>query len=201
MANVCRFLAVLLLLLTSGCFGFTYERYKDGVPEPVDGAKKLVPDEATVPEALETLGPPDLVLRVWNRDRFYWTVWDGDYFKFRLTLQYPGSDQLTARDLFILTDGDESLRFARLDFDREGVLREAAFYDNRLGTGGNYGLVDDALVRNYLEDTDRALQVRQQPSDEKSDIKKGKSPPLEEPEGSDDSDDDKDDETDETEEA
>ncbi|MEN8149742.1 MAG: hypothetical protein ABFS86_07950 [Planctomycetota bacterium] len=169
-----RTLFALALLFAGGCVGFTFERSKDGVPEPVEDAKALVPGETTLADALAALGPPDLVLRTWNRDRCYWVCWDSDYFKFRVALWYPGVEQAASRDLFILTDGDESLRFARLDFDEEGVLRETAHVETPLDRSGEYGMIEDAIVSNYLEDRERALGVRQQPSDEKSDEKKGK---------------------------
>ncbi|MHC4473267.1 MAG: hypothetical protein ACYS99_20170, partial [Planctomycetota bacterium] len=63
-------------------------------------------------------------------------------------------------------------KLARLDFDREGVLRERQVLYTELDRDGKYVGLESGAVTQFLEDRERALLAGQERSDDKRDAKK-----------------------------
>ena len=169
--------AILLLalpLLLGGCFGLSLERATDGPKTPVELAANLVLNESTLNETVETVGPPDLVIRVTERDRVYYVAWDSDYLKFVFSIGLPFGGSERSKDLFVWTRGTEDLKLVRLDYDRGGVLREKQVIDEPQERDGKYVGLENSAITQFLEDRERALRIRQPVTDAKTDWKKGK---------------------------
>ena len=172
-----RVLALLALcLLCAGCPGFRYERATDGFMSTVGRAGALEVGRATLPGTLAELGPPDILLRTADRDRAYYLARDTDYFKFVLSAGLPPGNSSWSQDLFVWATGTENLRFARLDFDRDGVLRERQVIDEDFDRDGKYVGMENVAVEQLFEDRELALGAGGERSDDKKDRKKA-SPP------------------------
>lgn len=146
-------------LLLAGCVGFAYESAKVGTPAPVLEARRLEPGRTTLKEAFERLGPPDLLLRAGAVDRAYWTSWGSSWFKFVLSGEIPLTRGGVSWDAFILSLGSEDLRMARLEFGRDGVLRDLQLLDLETSRDGQSVALDNRIVENFLEDRTRALRA------------------------------------------
>ncbi|MHC4861119.1 MAG: hypothetical protein ACYTDY_13620, partial [Planctomycetota bacterium] len=127
---------------------------------------------ATLPETLETLGPPDILLRTRDRDRADYLARDTDYFKVVISWGVPPGDNNWSKDFIVWDFGTENLKFARMDFDRRGVLRERQLIDEDFDQEGRYVLLENAAVEQFLEDRERALGAGGERSDDKRDAKK-----------------------------
>ena len=155
--------AVLLLLLPAGgCVSVKYERTRIGMPRPVVDARRLEPGKATLREALEKLGPPDLMLRAGHIDRAYWVAWDGSNVRLDVSL----SLRALSWDAFILGIGSEELRLARLEFDRAGILRSAQITDFESSREGEYVAIHNRIASTFLEDRERLLLVLEEDDDD-----------------------------------
>ena len=151
-------LLAFLGLSLGGCVSIEWEGRKTNLPQPVLESRRLRPGETTLRQALELLGPPDLLVQTGTVDRIYYTCWDSDYVK--LVVSAP--ILLAARrsvDAFILGFGSEELRLVRLEFDRKGILQDLQRLDTPLSRNGQYVALDNQIVQNFLEDRERALRV------------------------------------------
>jgi hypothetical protein len=155
-------LPVLLLLPAAGCVSLRYERARIGSARPVVDARRLETGKATLKEALEKLGPPDLILRAGHIDRAYWVAWDTTNLKLDVSL----SLRQFSWDAFILGLGSEDLRLARLEFDRQGILRYAQVTDFESSREGEYVAIHNRIASTFLEDTTRMLGVIEEDDDE-----------------------------------
>src|SRR6185436_10271853 len=116
-------LSALLPLLGSGCLSFSLEGARDNRPHAMVRVHRLESGRTTLREALERLGPPDLILRVGEVDRLYYVSWDSLHFKLSISLPVPVPGRSMSTDAFVLGVGSEDLRLALLEFDRRGILR------------------------------------------------------------------------------
>ena len=155
-------LPVLLLLPAAGCVSLQYDRARIGTPRAVVDARRLEPGKATLKEALEKLGPPDLMLRAGHIDRVYWVAWDTTSLKLDVSL----SLRQFSWDAFILGIGSEDLRLARLEFDRQGILRYAQITDFETSRGGEYVAIHNRIASTFLEDKERMLMVIEEDDDD-----------------------------------
>ncbi len=153
-------------LLLGGCVGFAYESSRVGTPAPVLEARLLEPGRTTLKEALERLGPPDLILRAGMVDRAYWTSWSSSYFKFVLSGEVPLTRGGLSWDGLILSLGSEDLRMARLEFGKGGVLRDVQLLDLQTSRDGESVALDNRIVENFLEDRGRALHALETDDDD-----------------------------------
>lgn len=159
-------LPVLISLACTGCIHFKLERVRDGSPEQVLKSARLLPGKTTLHQTIVQAGPPDVMLRAGHVDRLYYTAWDSDYFKFVISAELPVS-RATSADVYTQTLGWEDLHLARLEFDREGVLRDvqtAVFKQSR--NGRHFLPVKDAVWSQYLEDKTRALALSEMDDDD-----------------------------------
>jgi hypothetical protein len=138
----------------------------------VGRAETLEIGRATLPETLETLGPPDILLRTADRNRAYYLARDTDYWKFVLSVGLPPGNSSWSQDIFVWSLGTENLQFARLDFDRSGVLRERQLIDEDFDRDGKYIMLENAAVERFFEDRALALGAGGERSDDKKDAKK-----------------------------
>lgn len=152
----------LLLLASAGCVSLQYDRTRIGTPRAVVDARLLVPGKATLKEALERLGPPDLLLRAGHTDRAYWVAWDTTSLKLDVSL----SLRQFSWDAFILGVGSEDLRLARLEFDRQGILRYAQVTDFETSREGEYVAIHNRIASTFLEDKERLLMVVEEDDDD-----------------------------------
>lgn len=161
-----RLTPCLLIPLLGACVGLRYERVLDGRGRFMVDSNAVRKDETTLPEVLERMGPPDLILRAGRVDRAYYVSWDADYLKFTAGASIPLGGRNVSWDLFILTLGGEELKLVRLEFDRGGVLRDFQRTTFELARSGQYITLDDRIVSTFLEDKARALRVREEDDDE-----------------------------------
>jgi len=154
------------LLALQGCVGFRFESQRVGTARPVAEARKLETGRTTLRDALERLGPPDLILRAGHVDRAYYVAWDSDYFKLAIAVGIPIGTRNLSWDAFILAVGSEDLQLARLEFDRAGVLRNLQTIAFETSRGGEYFALDNRIVSTFLEDRQRALQIFEEDDDE-----------------------------------
>ena len=115
-------LSALLPLLGAGCLSFSLDGARDNRPHAMVRVHRLEPGKSTLREALDRLGPPDLILRVGEVDRLYYASWDSLHFKMSLSIPVPVPGRSMSTDAFILGLGSEDLRLVRLEFDRQGIL-------------------------------------------------------------------------------
>ena len=158
--------ALLLVLPLAGCFHARWDGLREGSAQAVIDARRLAPGTSTMKEALALLGPPDLALRVGLVDRFYYVSWDTSYLKFEMSAPVPLPTRNVSADVFILSLGDEAMRMARLDFDRGGVLKVLQTGDFESTNNGQYFVLDNRIVSNFLEDRARALHIAENDDDE-----------------------------------
>jgi len=163
---------ILACFLCAGCPGLRYERSTDGFARTVERASALEVGSATLPKTLETLGPPDILLRTADRDRAYYLARDADYYKFVLSVGLPPGNSSWSQDIFVWALGTENLKFARLDFDRTGILRERQLIDEDFDRDGKYVMLENTAVEQLLEDRELALGAGGERSDDKKDAKK-----------------------------
>jgi hypothetical protein len=163
-----RHLAAVAALLPGimGCVGLTYEREIDGSWAFTASSTGLEPGRTTLRDALGRLGPPELILRVGDKDRAYWAAWDADYLKFIVGLSVPIAGRSVSWDFYIHTWGGEDLYLVRMEFDRAGVLRdfqETTFIASR---SGQYVSLDNRVVSTFIEDRDRMLRLVEEDDDD-----------------------------------
>ncbi len=161
-----RAAALLLVLPLAGCLHARWDGLREGSARAVVDARRLSPGKSTMKEALDLLGPPDLALRAGQVDRFYYVSWDTSFLKFELSAPVPLPSRSVSWDVFILSLGAEELRLARLDFDREGLLRVLQAGNFESSNNGQYFVLDNRLVSNFLEDRARALHITENDDDE-----------------------------------
>jgi hypothetical protein len=157
---------LLLPLALAGCLHVRWESRKEGLPRAVVEAARLKPGTSTMKETLDRLGPPDLALRAGDVDRFYYVSWDTSYAKFDVSAPIPVTSRGVSLDVFILSLGAEDLRLARLDFDRQGRLKVLQVGDFGASNNGQYFILDNRVVENFLEDRARALGIVENDDDE-----------------------------------
>lgn len=150
----------------SGCLHVDWEARREGSAKPVIEAQRLKPGLTRMEEVLRRLGPPDLALRAGLIDRFYYVSWDTSYAKLDVSAPIPLPSRTVSYDIFILSLGDEELRLARLDFDRQGVLQGLQAGDFLATNNGQYFVLDNRIVSNFLEDRSRALGIVENDDDE-----------------------------------
>lgn len=155
-----------LLPALAGCLSFALEGSRDNLPRALLEVHKLEAGRTTLREALERLGPPDLLLRVRELDRLYYVSWDSFHFKFSISAPLPIPGRSTSADAFILGIGSEEFRLARLEFDRQGILRYVQTGDFVSTTHGEYFAIDNRIVETFLEDRARALGLAAQDDDD-----------------------------------
>jgi len=154
------------LPLLGGCLSFSLEGSRDNLPRALLQIHKLEAGRTTLREALEKLGPPDVLLRVHELDRLYYVSWDSLHFKFSISAPIPIPGRSASTDAFILGVGSEEFRLARLEFDRQGILRYIQTGDFSSTTHGEYFAIDDRIVATFLEDRARALGLVPQDYDD-----------------------------------
>jgi hypothetical protein len=152
-------LSALLPLLGSGCISFSLDGSRDNLPSVMRKVHRLEAGRSTLREALERLGPPDLILRVGEVDRLYYASWDSISFKLSVSAPVPVPGRSMSTDVFILGVGSEELRLVRLEFDRKGILRAVQTGEFSSSTDGEYFVIDDRIVSNFIEDRARALTM------------------------------------------
>ena len=162
------FLGLLAVLAHGGmgCLSLSYERDLMGKGAFLVDATPLTPGESTLQDVLDRLGPPDLILRAGYIDRAYYVSWDSEYLKFVLGATIPTAGRSFSWDLFILALGGEEMRLARLEFDRNGVLRDLQRTTFEASRGGQYFSIHDRIVSTFLEDRQRALWLKEEDDDE-----------------------------------
>ena len=151
-------LLLVLCLLQTGCINFRWEDQRVGTPEPVEKANALQVGKTTLAETLARLGPPDLLLKRTDVNRAYYTYWESDYFKLVVRISVPAVRNISV-DVFSMTWGDEELHYARLDFDRNGILVEMHIDKLIYDHNSQAYAVDNAVVGNFLENKARALEA------------------------------------------
>ncbi len=161
-----RVAALVPVLLLAGCLHAQWDGLREGSAQAVVDARRLAPGRSTMKDALDLLGPPDLALRAGEVDRFYYVSWDTSFLKFEVSAPVPLPSRNVSWDVFILSLGAEELRLARLDFDRAGVLRVLQAGDFESSNNGQYFVLDNRLVSNFLEDRARALHITEKDDDE-----------------------------------
>ena len=162
-------------LLGSGCLSFSLEGARDNRPHAMVRIHRLESGRSTLREALERLGPPDLILRVGEVDRLYYVSWDSLHFKLSLSLPVPVPGRSMSTDAFVLGVGSEDLRLALLEFDRRGILRLVETGEFSSSQDGEYFAIDDRIIVNFLEDRSRVLaMVDEDEDDEDEDLKRKK---------------------------
>ena len=62
-------LSLVLPLALAGCFSLSVEGTRDGLPRAMIALHKLKTGTSTLRDALQQLGPPDILLRVGDVDR------------------------------------------------------------------------------------------------------------------------------------
>jgi hypothetical protein len=154
------------LVALQGCIGFRFQSERVGTARPVAEARGLEPGKTTLPEVLERLGPPDLILRAGDVDRAYYVAWDSDYFKLVLQVGIPVGSRNLSWDAFILAIGSEDFQLARLEFDRAGVLRSLQAGSFETSRSGEYFALDNRIVENFIEDRRRALELVESDDDD-----------------------------------
>lgn len=154
------------LLLLAGCVHVDWESFREGTARPVVDAPRLKTGASTMKDALELLGPPSLALRAGHVDRFYYVSWDAAFGKLEISVPIPAASRSLSLDAFILSLGAEDLRLARLDFDRDGVLRVLAIGDFGSSNNGQSFALDSRVVSNFLLDRSRSQVVRENDDDE-----------------------------------
>lgn len=154
------------LPLLGGCLSFALEGSRDNLPHALLRVHKLEAGRTTLREALERLGPPDVLLRVRDLDRLYYVSWDSLHFKFSISAPVPFPGRSMSTDAFILGIGSEEFRLARLEFDRQGILRYVQTGDFVSTTHGEYFAIDNRIVETFLEDRARALGMTAQDDDD-----------------------------------
>jgi len=165
-----RMLASLgVLLTTGGCLSFTVEGGRDGVPHGVNQVHRLEPGVSTLKDVLQMLGPPDLLLRVGRISRLYYIAWDGVHYKFTVSAPVPLPARSVSTDAFILGLGAEDLRLARLEFDRDGILRVVQNGTFSNSTDGEYIAIDNRVVEGFIEDRGRMLVLADTDDDDDDD--------------------------------
>jgi hypothetical protein len=154
------------LPVLGGCVSFALEGSRDNLPDAILKVHKLQAGKSTLREALERLGPPDVLLRVRDFDRLYYVAWDSLSFKFSISAPIPFPGRSMSTDAFILGIGSEEFRLARLEFDRQGILRYVQTGDFVSTTHGEYFAIDNRIVETFLEDRARALGMAAQDDDD-----------------------------------
>ena len=161
-----RIAVPVLCVLLTGCISLSLEGSRDNLNRAMINVHKLETGRSTLREVLQTLGPPDVLLRVRDLDRLYWVSWDSLRFKFSLSAPLPIPGGSRTADAFILGIGSEEFRLARLEFDRQGVLRYIQTQDFISSTHGEYFAIDNRIVETFLEDRARALGLAPQDYDD-----------------------------------
>jgi hypothetical protein len=169
-------LAASLPLFASGCVSFSIEGGREGLPGAMVAIHRLVAGRSTLRETLERLGPPDLLLRAGEVDRLYYVSWDGLNFKVSVSAPVPFPGRSVSTDAFILGLGSEELRLARLEFDRQGILRTVQTGTFSSSSEGEYFAIDNRIVETFLEDRARALSMTDDDDDDE-DLERPKKPP------------------------
>ena len=166
MSRIGASLLAAALPLLGGCLSFSLDGYRDNLPRAIQQIRNLEAGRTTLREALERLGPPDVLLRVQDLDRLYYVSWDSLYFKFAISAPVPIPGRSASTDVFILGLGSEEFRLVRLEFDRKGVLRYIQTADFSSSTHGEYFAIDNRIVETFLEDRARALGMAAQDDDD-----------------------------------
>jgi len=157
-----RTLAALVLVAVpalAGCVSFNLDGRREGLPKKFLEVQKLERGRTTMAETLSRMGAPDLVLRTGEIDRLYYVSWDSFAFKFTVSAPVPFIGRSASTDAYILGLGSEELQLARLEFDRRGILKtiQAGGFGN--SNTGQYFIIDNRIVENFIEDRARALLV------------------------------------------
>jgi hypothetical protein len=166
MSRIGAVVVAALLPALSGCLSFELEGRRDNLPRVLLQVRKLEVGRTTLREALEKLGPPDVLLRVSELDRLYYVSWDAIHFKFSISAPIPFPGRSASTDAFILGVGSEEFRLARLEFDRKGILRYIQTGDFSSTTHGEYFAIDNRIVETFLEDRARVLGMVPQDDDD-----------------------------------
>jgi len=170
-----RVLPAVLSLALAGCVSISVEGTREGVTRASHGLHKLKTGTTTMRETLERLGPPDVLLSVGDVDRLYYVSWDSTNFKFSISAPLPLGRSVST-DAFILGLGSEELRLARLEFDREGVLRSLQSSDFAATSQGQYFVIDNRVIETFIADRSRALGLAEE-GDDDADLDEKKRPP------------------------
>ena len=166
MSRVGAAVVIALLPTLGGCLSFALDGSRDNLPRALLQVHKLEAGRTTLREALEKLGPPDVLLRVHDLDRLYYVSWDSISFKFSISAPIPFPGRSASTDAFILGVGSEEFRLARLEFDRQGILRYVQTGDFSTTTHGEYFAIDNRVVETFLEDRARSLGLVPQDYDD-----------------------------------
>jgi len=166
MSRIGAVLVAALVPALSGCLSFELEGRRDNLPRVLLQVHKLEAGRPPCGEALENLGPPDVLLRVHELDRLYYVSWDSMHFKFSISAPIPFPGRNASTDAFILGVGSEEFRLVRLEFDRQGILRYIQTGDFSSSTHGEYFAIDNRIVETFLEDRARALSMLPQDDDD-----------------------------------
>ena len=159
-------LSALLPLLGSGCLSFSLEGARDNRPHAMVRVHRLKIGTSTLRDALEQVGPPDLILRVGDVDRLYYSSWDSLHFKMSFSVPVPIPGRSMSTDAFVMGVGSEDLRLVRLEFDRAGILRLVQSGEFSSSQDGEYFAIDDRIVANFLEDRARVLAMVDEDEDD-----------------------------------
>jgi hypothetical protein len=168
-------LPAVLSLSLAGCFSISVEGSREGLPRAAIELHKLKTGSSTLREALQRLGPPDVLLRVGDVDRLYYVSWDGITYKFAISAPLPLGRSVST-DAFILGLGSEEFRLARLEFDRAGVLRDLQSGEFGASSHGEYIAIDNRIVETFLSDRSRAFGLIEEDDDDQ-DLDEPKRPP------------------------
>ena len=152
--------------LLGGCISLSLEGSRDNLPRAMINLHRLQAGKSTLRDVLHRLGPPDLLLRVGEVDRLYYVSWDALNFKFSISAPIPIPGRSVSTDAFILGTGYEDLRLARLEFDRQGILRVIQTGEFGSSTQGEYFVIDNRIVETFLEDRARALGLTEEDDDD-----------------------------------
>ncbi len=144
----------------------TFEREREGLRGSVWKATHLERGQSTLHETLAGLGSPDLILKVGNWTRLYYTYWDSNFFRLILRAALPLTGAFRQLDAINIALGEETLELARLDFDEHGILAMPP----QVGViprdaSGFYVAIDSNLVR-FLEDRKRSLRIQEDQREE-----------------------------------
>jgi hypothetical protein len=163
-------LALLLIAPSlSGCISFALDGRREGLPRKMLEVQRLERNKTTMAEAIERLGPPDLVLRSGEIDRLYYVSWDSFAFKFSVSAPVPFIGRSASTDAYILGLGNEELQLARLEFDRRGLLTTIQAGGFASSNSGQYFIIDNRIVESFLEDRNRALLLVDNDDDDDDD--------------------------------
>jgi hypothetical protein len=145
-----------------GYIGFALEAAGKTYPGLVRSTSSNRPDHAA---GAQRLRASDVLLRVASRPPVL-RLWDSNPFQFSISAPIPFPGRSLSTDAFILGIGSEEFRLARLEFDRQGILRYVQTGDFVSSSHGEYFAIDNRVVETFLEDRARALGMAAQDDDD-----------------------------------